>query len=312
MGMTNEVSPAELSDRQSLSLEYKIKWSLESIRKWYEYWDGDVYVSVSGRDSCVLLDIAWSKYPSIPAVFCDTGMEFPEIRAHVRTLENVIIIRPDMTYIQAVQKYGWPLISKEVSQYASELRHTNSEKLRHKRLYGANNKRKSGKLAKKWLFLASEECPFEVSDKCCDVLKKRPFIKYERETGRKAMTGEMAEDSSRRYQHYLSNGCNAFQTNRPISRPLGFWTHGDVLQYVEEKNLPVAKIYDNPEQEHTGCFGCGIGAHKNNKFVLLKQTHPQLWTYCMDKLGMREVLRHCGIPYEDRQLVLPVMNGYDK
>lgn len=40
-----------------------------------------MYVSFSGgKDSTVLLDIVKGMYPDVPAVFCDTGLEYPEVR----------------------------------------------------------------------------------------------------------------------------------------------------------------------------------------------------------------------------------------
>lgn len=47
-----------------------------------------------GKDSQVLLHIARSMFPNIPAVFCDTGLEYPEIRKHVQTFENVVWMKP--------------------------------------------------------------------------------------------------------------------------------------------------------------------------------------------------------------------------
>ena len=35
----------ELKQKQSLPLEAKIAMTLRRIREWYEYWDGNVYVS---------------------------------------------------------------------------------------------------------------------------------------------------------------------------------------------------------------------------------------------------------------------------
>ena len=54
-----------------------------------------VYVSFSGgKDSTVLLDLARRAYPDIEAVFCDTGLEYPEIREFIRSKENVTWIHP--------------------------------------------------------------------------------------------------------------------------------------------------------------------------------------------------------------------------
>ena len=34
---------------------------------------------------------------------------------------------------------------------------------------------------------------------------------------------------------------------------------------------------------------------KSSRFDRMKTTHPQIYNYCMDKLGLREVIRYCGI-----------------
>ena len=89
----------QLRQRQSLPLDAKLVHAEQVIRKWYEYWDGDVCVSFSGgKDSTVLLDIVRSVYPDTPAVFVNTGLEYPEIVKFVKTIEQVDIIRPKMNF----------------------------------------------------------------------------------------------------------------------------------------------------------------------------------------------------------------------
>ena len=89
----------ELRQRQSLPLEAKITMSQQRIREWHEHWDGQVYVSFSGgKDSSVLLHLVRSLYPEVPAAFVDTGLEFPAIRSFVRSVENVIWLRPEKRF----------------------------------------------------------------------------------------------------------------------------------------------------------------------------------------------------------------------
>lgn len=46
----------DLRQKQALPLEAKIIASKQRIKEWYEYWNGDVYISNSGGvDSTVLL-----------------------------------------------------------------------------------------------------------------------------------------------------------------------------------------------------------------------------------------------------------------
>lgn len=115
--MSNKFTTEQLEFLQSLPLDIKIKKTQLRIREWYEYWEGDVYVAFSGgKDSTVLLDIARKMYPNIEAVYCDTGMEYPEIKEFVKSHDNVTIIRPKYTFKQILTKFGYPVISKEVAR----------------------------------------------------------------------------------------------------------------------------------------------------------------------------------------------------
>ena len=71
-----------LKELQSYPLDMKIWLTKQRIREWIrEYGEDGVYVSFSGgKDSTVLLDIVRQDYSDVPAVFIDTGLEYPEIR----------------------------------------------------------------------------------------------------------------------------------------------------------------------------------------------------------------------------------------
>lgn len=86
-----------------------------------EYGEDGVYVSFSGgKDSTVLLDIVRNRcgYTEIPAVFVDTGLEYPEIREFVKTFDNVTWLKPRLQFRRVIEKFGYPFISKEVSEKA--------------------------------------------------------------------------------------------------------------------------------------------------------------------------------------------------
>lgn len=106
----------ELEQMQSLPLEIKIRMTKMRIQQWVYAFGGDAYISFSGgKDSTVLLHIAREVFPNLPAVFCDTGLEYPEIREFVKGFENVVWLKPQMNFRQVIQKYGYPLISKAVA-----------------------------------------------------------------------------------------------------------------------------------------------------------------------------------------------------
>lgn len=109
----------ELYQYQALPLEKKIDMTIERIKGWVNrYGEDGVYVSFSGgKDSTVLLDIVRNRcgYKNIPAVFVDVPTQYPELRSFAEKFDNVEILKPKISFMQVCEKYGFPLISKEVS-----------------------------------------------------------------------------------------------------------------------------------------------------------------------------------------------------
>ena len=96
-----------LKELQALPLERKVLITQSRILEWYNYWNGQVYVSFSGgKDSTVLLHIVRNLFPDVEAVFVDTGLEYPELRAFVKTFDNVTCLKPKMNFRQVIDTYG--------------------------------------------------------------------------------------------------------------------------------------------------------------------------------------------------------------
>lgn len=316
--MDNKYTPEDLKNMQSWSLDRKIQVAQTRIIEWYQRNKGKVYVSFSGgKDSTVLLDLVRTIYPNVPAVFIDTGLEYPDIREFVKTIDNVIWLKPKMSFRKVIEQYGYPLISKEVSQKIYQYRQKpdgcmaqrfdpNSE---------YNKKYKNRYSLAKWISLRDSSIP--ISHMCCMVMKKNPAKQFEKESGLKPIVGTMACESQLRKTNWMKNGCNSFDTARPISQPISVWTEQDILNYIIRYSIPYCKVYgeiveDQSGKLHTtkcqrtGCVFCCFGCHlekEPNRFQRLKATHPQLWEYCMKPwdeggLGMREILDYIGVKYE--------------
>ena len=412
---------SELHQLQALSLNEKVERTKARIRQWVEYWGLDhVYLSFSGgKDSSVLLDIARSMYPEMKAVFLDTSLEFPELREFVNTFDNVEYLKPKMNFRQVIEKYGYPVISKEVSEcvmgakiyltklmeereslraeqsraelpYAQFYRklcgtgeyarncapESNSGGQKHiysyecDRILGTIQEYKDSQVARgeitslessvDWDYIAkilenkgvgsggsvlrlarlmgiygnqnqikanipskdrsqfSQErykflltAPFNVSNRCCSVFKKNLSHQYNHKNDMHPILGSMASESRLRTQKWLENGCNGFDLKEPISNPMSFWCDNDVLEYIQEHNLKICKVYGDIVTDYrsqkqvegqisfadmglfdkkpiltttgclrTGCIACGFGLHlekRPNRLELIdKVSNPKL------------------------------------
>jgi 3'-phosphoadenosine 5'-phosphosulfate sulfotransferase (PAPS reductase)/FAD synthetase len=238
--------------------------------------DGQVYVSFSGgKDSTVLADLCarvckrygWTLY----LLFVNTGLEYPEIQKFVKTfaewlrttyeIEVVLdIVRPEMRFDEVLKKYGYPVVSKEVSNtingaknsirkgvYSHRLCKLGVERNEYGGLFDKGEydykKTLEGSVYKqnKWRFLLDAD--FDASSYCCDIMKKKPSKEYEKQTGRKPFVGTLACESQLRKQQWMQNGCNAFEKGRPTSQPLSFWTEQDILHYIKKYDVPYCSVY---------------------------------------------------------------------
>lgn len=343
----------DLEIMRAWTLQRKIQVTQTRLFEWCIRHDWNIYISFSGgKDSTVLADLAARIYKFSPEqnspltlVFIDTGLEYPEIRKFVHefaewlrvTYEIPVVLEikyPEMTFPEVLTKYGYPVISKEVSKTAYYARRGSEWAV--KRFDGQDKHGKESKFKERYKkYKSLMTAPFVPSSYCCDVMKKAPAHKYEAETGRKAVVAMMTEESQQREASWLKSGCNAFDSERPISKPMSFWTSQDVLQYLKKTGVPYASVYgdiieedgqlqlfeeDKPRKlittgcDRTGCMFCmfGIMSDKDpNRFQRMRLTHQKQYNFCIggghfengvlkpDKtgLGIGTVLDYIGKPY---------------
>jgi len=255
----------------------------QRIREWVSEYPS--YISFSGgKDSTVLLHIArnFCLTKDIPAVFVDTGLEYPEVRQFALSQENVIRVKPEMTFRKVIETYGYPVISKEVAKRVTEYRNAErkgrlTESSAYKEFNGLLRKANGEKSffnKEKWKFLVDSD--FLISHRCCDVMKKNPAKKFQKESGRTPIIATMAYESQTRKMAWLKTGCNAFDSQNPHSQPMSFWTEQDVLQYLRDYSVPYASVYGEIKEDEngklyttgcdrTGCVFCGFGCHLEKK-----------------------------------------------
>lgn len=286
----------ELKALQDLPWQTKVLKTQTRIYEWYRRFDGQVYLSFSGgKDSTVLAHIIKGMGLPIEKVFVDTGLEYNEVRAFVKSFGDVTILHPKLRFDEVIRKYGYPIISKDAAHKIYAARKNTPWALKCFAPDYSYNGKKSRFCLVKYAPLLNVD--FLIGSDCCDVMKKRPFHIYERQSGKKPLVATMTEESYLRKQSWLKNGCNAFSGKRMRSAPMSFWREQDVLAYIDAYRLPIAEIYGEvvangcklctTGAKRTGCVYCAYGAHLrgDERFLRLKEMHPRQYEYCIEGGG---------------------------
>jgi len=244
--------------------------------------------------------------------------QFPELDI------ELVVIRPKHSFKWVCENKGFPITSKDTAGKIRKLRHGKlSEKYRNYLLNG-DKRGKFGMLAKKWQYLTdTEQMPADISEYCCEALKKEPFKRYVKETGRQPFIGITQDESFRRENQYNHTGCNVYDGHTIKSQPMGFWPKNEVIQYAVEQRIPICSVYGTPYQDkkgnwyftgeqRTGCCVCGFGCHLEpvpNRLQRLRTSdndkHRRMCEGCLQikNHGMtyEQALNYAGIPTEEVQ-----------
>lgn len=310
--------------RLHLPLNIKEARSLLTIRKFYEETAGNCYISFSGgKDSTLIKHLSDKTGLEIPLVFCNTGLEYPELVEHVfsfikpedekiRTIKygfkmdfypksNVYILYPKKTFRETIKQHGVPVVSKEQAAHIRKVRESDNQDTVELAL---------SNISKKHKYLI--DAPFKISEYCCTVMKKAPFQRFEKETGLRAMTGTLAEESFLRRQQYKKQGSCIYRKKERIqAHPIIFWREQDVLKYLKENKIFIPSIYGKIEEKsgyyyttklnRTGCMFCLFGIQQDpepNRIQRMKETHPKIYNYCLNALNYKEILSYMNVPYD--------------
>lgn len=235
----------------------------------------NIAISFSGgKDSTVLKHLVESINSNIKSIFCNTGVEYISIVNFVKSFNNVEIIKPKKSFLEVVNKFGYPIISKEQSYYLSDIKNPNvCQKTKDIRLGNG-----SFSISKKWRFLL--DIDFKISDKCCYYLKKYPLkrLKYY------YFTGERIQESNLRKQRYHT----CIMPKKCI--PLRLWNNELIDKYIKYYNIEICDIYKF--ERRTGCKFCLYGIHlekRPNKIDRLKFIEPKSYEFAKS-IGIIDVM----------------------
>lgn len=287
----------DLRQRQSLPLEQKIRKSINTIEKFYEMYEGEVYISKGGVDSNIVEWLAkQSIYGDSIECVCVASVEPVENIKHNYELGNTLLKSETDGKRKVIIDWGYPLISKEVAMKISRYARTKYDWVKERRLKGYMGR--NGK----WIYdsripLMYQDfiyAPYEFSEKCCDKAKKKPLKSYENRTKKHPITGEMAEESNDRKREYLKHGCIMHDKERVKCTPLGFWTTQDIMECIYKYKIKIPKIYGEviklddgtfkfSGEQRTGCEICAFGLmYDSERFERLKKRKPNLYKQMME------------------------------
>lgn len=325
-----KVSKEQLIQRLAWPLDLKIEYFCTLYSQFIIHNKGNIYLSFSGgSDSTVGVDIIkkihsgvfkhitpnWDRVVSFeepPLVFSNTGLEYTEVVSFAKSY-NPVTIKPKMGFTRVIKEVGVAIISKDVAQKIREIRTTKSEKLKNKRLFG--DEKGNGKIPEKWKPYI--DAPFLISDKCCFHLKKEPFKRYEKETGRKPVVFTTIGESTLRKTSYYTNGCMTLTEGKEKCRPYSIFTKEDTFEYASRFNIRFAEVYYDRQVkveqldgsfkteyleavERTGCTFCLFGVHLDkglNRMQKMSISHPKFHDIIINKCGLGSVLEYMGVEY---------------
>lgn len=253
---------ASFMQKEKQDYAFKRKYAQIRAEEFATECDGrglNYHVSVGGLDSIVLYlflhEVCHINAPGVSA----SMLEDKSIQRVHRAL-GIIRVPPLRredgklwTKARVIQKFGFPVISKEVAAKI-ELLQNPSEKnktVRHAIItgetgeYGGWQKDSKMQLNQRWLKLfggyenETEGCDFGkpeflVSAKCCYYLKEKNCENWGKEHNSVTYLGLMASEGGRRAKSLRMNGCNYFGKSTIRSAPFAIFHRQDILTLALE------------------------------------------------------------------------------
>lgn len=218
-----------------------------------------------GRDSHFLYWFIkeWMHDESIEIVGVNTSFEIPEIRDRIMRNSDTVL-HPILNRWQIKEQYGIPCFSKQQDEYIHRYQTGSRTENTMKAVMGETI---FGLSAKARELLLSDRL-HKVSNKCCYFNKELPMIRYERETGKKAIIGVRQFESCTRKAKYTScMGTNGNFT--PI------YDFSDVLMDDIYRAFDIGEPGVYAYLKRTGCAGCPYGRNCETELSLLPSLQRQ-------------------------------------
>lgn len=274
-----------------------------------------VFVSISaGADSDVVLDMVMRTCEDKSILtfgYFNTGLEYCcslEWLNFLRLKYSIDIkeYKPDTPIPLAIHKYGVPFLSKQVSEFLQRLQKHNFD--------FANDGNKSyEELIQKypkclsavgwWCdynkcasfnvsyhsylkdFIIENPPTFKISNRCCDLAKKKVAHKvYEEEGFDLYLTGIRRAESGVRQVKYKT--CFDSKDNKASHyRPIFWYSDQDRLEYEKMFDVHHSDLYEVRGYKRSGCCSCSFGRDYEFELEQTKKYEPKLYKAAINLFG---------------------------
>ena len=277
----------ELRELHALSLQEKIELTETFISHLVGEHEHPLVAWSGGRDSTVLLYLVLRQKSNIDVGWVNTGVEFPECIHFIRRLReewriNLYTARPETSFWQTSEKYGWPILGKGSSGYWWSRADALEKKGRRK--------------------LARATRDARISAACCRILKEKPMETLCRRLHVDCViAGNLVAESRQRFLVWAQRGACYFSSKRQrcSAWPLAWWTNEDILEFHRRFRLPHSRIYDIGHSRN-GCWPCLMDFRfPDNKLGILRQSHPKLWQFLIVNKGLGKRILALKLALED-------------
>ena len=254
----------------------------------------NILVSLSGgSDSDCIVHIVCKYFPEYidkcHFVFVNTGLEYAATKRHLDDLEKKYGIRikriRGQSVVTAVRQYGFPILSKNKSKFLnyylrgvpSGEKYVFMDGYKVARLQFTENQKELARYLKANGIM--------VSEKCCDVSKKKPIYKYISENGIDLnVTGERSAEGGQRSLRHKS----CFEAgNHGVDKymPLWWWSNATKSEFKEAEEIRYSDCYEVYGMKRTGCCGCPFNLDIAKDLQAMYQYEPNLFAACMNVFG---------------------------
>jgi len=214
---------SKLKPLVDMSLEDKLAITKVIIERNLRDYEGHCVVSFSGgKDSQLVLYIALSIDPTVPVIFNNTGVEYPETVRFIRELSvawdfTLVETHPSRTFWDCIQDRGFPKTKNNRSNHKSNI--------------------------------------------CCYHLKEKPNLLAMRSHGWACVfTGVTAPESWQRQMLALTHGTCYTMKNENIHKvhPILYWMDYEVRGYLLARGVQINPLYLHPSGtvDRVGCSTC--------------------------------------------------------